>query len=69
MADEYKVTKVTERARLSDAGTLEKMYHIEAQSKKGTPFTVDLSEEESQPEKAADILKAKALRLDRLLTL
>lgn len=69
MADEYTVSRVLERTRLTAANTLERYYRIEAQTAKGTPFTMDLTEEEAAPEKAAEILKAKAMSLDRLLAL
>jgi len=69
MAEAYTVNKVLERMRLTDAGALEKVYRIEATTRGGIAFTMDLTEEEAAPESAAKTLKAKALSLDRLLSL
>ena len=66
MAKEYKVLNITERTRLSRSGSIEKVYHIEAESAGGTAFTLDLTEAETDPQRAAEILKAKAAQLDRV---
>lgn len=69
MATEYTVQKILERVRLTDAGALEKVYRVEATTAGGVAFTMDLTEVEAEPANAAKILKAKALSLDKLLTL
>ena len=69
MGKEYTVKKVLERTRLTQTGTLEKYYRIEAETARGTPFTADLTEEQAAPDRAAGILSAKAASLDQLLKL
>lgn len=66
MSKDYTVKQITERARLAANGAIEKMYHIEAVSAGGTYFTLDLTEAETDPKRAAEILTAKAKQLDRL---
>jgi len=69
MAKEYTVKHVAERVRLTKEGELEKIYHVVAKTAGDIPFTMDLTEEEREPEKAKELLAAKAMSLDSLLAL
>jgi len=66
MSKDYTVKQITERAHLAPDGTIQKIYRIEATTAGGTFFTVDLTEEQTDPKRAAEILTAKAVQLDRV---
>lgn len=66
MGADYTVKQITERSRLAADGSIEKIYKIEAVTAKGTYFSVDLTEAQTEPKSAAAILKAKATQLDHL---
>lgn len=66
MADWGKVDRILERTRLTEKGELERIYRVEATTKGGIAFTLDLTEADADPKKAEVVLKAKATRLDTL---
>lgn len=67
MAEWGQVKRIMERTRLTERGDLERVYRVEAVTAKGTSFTMDLTEAESEPKKANQLLAAKAAKLDALL--
>jgi len=69
MATEYTVRDIKERSRLAADGSIEKIYHIEAVSAGGIYFTLDLTEAQTEPKRAAELLKAKAQQFDRVKAL
>lgn len=69
MAAEYKVLKVIELVRQSDAGGIERYYRATIKTKGGTVLTVDLDMDEFSEVKAAPILKHRAEEADKVLKL
>jgi len=69
MADRRKIDKVSERMVLTEAGELQKIYHIQAITAKGIIFSMDIPEDETQPELVKEILGRRAGELDTLLAL
>jgi len=64
MADWGKVLDITEYRTVGSTGKLERRYRIQAQSKGGTVFTVEVPEDMSTTEKADPVLKHRAAELD-----
>jgi len=69
MANEYEVLKIDELTRPGDTGGLEHVYRHSIKTKGGTVLTVDISEKDFTAEKAAPILKARAIEADKILAL
>ena len=67
MAAEYKVIKIDELTRLSDTGGVEHYYRHTIKTKGGVVLSVDISEKDFTPEKAAPILAKKAQNADNIL--
>ncbi len=67
MAAEYKVLKIDEMTRLSDTGGIEKVYRHQIKTKGGVVLSVDISEKDFTPEKAAPVLAKKAQNADSIL--
>ncbi len=67
MAAEYKVIKIDELTRLSDTGGIEHYYRHTIRTKGGVVISVDISEKDFTPEKAAPILSKKAQNADSIL--
>ena len=65
----YKVLKIDELTRVGDAGGLIKVYRHTIKTKGKTILTVDISEEDFTPEKAAPILEKAATEADKILAL
>jgi len=69
MADWGEITKIRERHRLTPEGELVKVYRISAVTTKGVPFTHDLEMDELDLDKANEVLRPYAQKLDGLLEL
>lgn len=69
MGAAYKVLKIDELTRVGDAGGLTKVYRHTIKTKGKTILTVDISEEDFTPEKAAPILEKAATEADKILAL
>ncbi|MBA7579237.1 hypothetical protein ES708_21106 [subsurface metagenome] len=69
MAAEYKVLKITEMVRPGEAEGIVKVYRHTIKTKGGTVLNIELSEENSTPEKAAPILLTRAQEFDKILKL
>ncbi len=69
MANEYKVLKIDELTRISDVSGVEHYYRHTIKTKGGVVLTVDISQEDFTPEKAAPILEKKATEADKILKL
>ena len=69
MANEYKVLKIDELTRMSDERGIEHYYRHQIKTKGGMIKTVDISEADFTPEKAAPILLAEAQNADKILKL
>jgi len=69
MAAGYKVLRIDELTRPSDAGRIEHYYRHQIKTKGGVVLTVDISEEDFTAEKAAPILAKKAIEADKILAL
>jgi len=65
----YKVLKIDELSRVSETRGIEKYYRHQIKTKGGNILTVDISEEDFTPEKAAPILEAKAANADKIKAL
>ena len=65
----FKVLKIDEMTRLSDAGGIEKFYRHQLKTKGGVVLTVDISEKDFTAEKAAPILEKHAIEADKILAL
>ena len=69
MAAEYKVLRITEMSRVADEGGIEHYYRHMIKTKGGSTLTVDISEKDFTPEKAAPILLQAAKNADAILKL
>jgi hypothetical protein len=69
MATEFTITKMAERQRLTPGGAVEKYWRIEAQTAKGTPFTVEVADGAMTAKQVQELVKAKAKQLDSILEL
>lgn len=69
MGAEYKVLKIDELTRVSEAGGVEKYYRHQIKTKGGVILTVDIGEKNFTADKAAPILLAKATEADKILAL
>ncbi len=69
MAAEYKVLKIDEMVRPDDVKGIRKEYRHTIKTKREVVLTVDISEEDFTPEKAAPILLLHAQRADKILAL
>ena len=69
MTTEYKVLKIDELTRVSETGGVEKYYRHQIRTKGKVILTVDIDEKDFTPEKAAEILTAKAANADKILAL
>ena len=69
VATQFKVLKIDEMTRLSDAGGIEKFYRHQLKTKGGVVLTVDISEKDFTAEKAAPILEKHATEADKILAL
>ena len=69
MEKAYKVLRIDELTRVSDAGGVEKYYRHQIKTKAGTILTVDIDEKDWTAEKAAPILEAKAVEADKIKAL
>ena len=65
----FKVLKIDEMTRLSDAGGVEKYYRHQIKTRGGVILTVDISERDFTAEKAAPILEKHATEADKILAL
>lgn len=69
MANEYKVLSIDEMIRPGEVAGVEKFYRHRIKTKGGVILTVDISEKDFTPEKAAPILLKKAKEADSILAL
>lgn len=69
MAKEYKVLKITELTKLTDTGGVERFYRHQVKTKGGTIISIDISEADFTPDKAAPLLEKKATEADKVLAL
>ena len=67
MGKEYTVLKIDELTRVGEAGGIEKYYRHQIRTKGKVVLTVDIDEKDFTPEKAAEILTAKAVNADKIL--
>ena len=65
----YNVLKIDELTRVSEVGGVEKFYRHQIRTKGNVILTVDIDEKDFTPEKAAEILTAKAVNADKILAL
>ena len=65
----YRVLKIDEMTRMSDAGGVEKYYRHQIKTKGGVILTVEISERDFTAAKAAPILESKAVEADKILAL
>ena len=69
MADLYSVDRIRPVRRMLERGELKAYYRIEATTKGGVSFDVEVPEEDMTKEKVAQILSEKATELDAILQL
>ncbi|MBA7573151.1 hypothetical protein ES708_14946 [subsurface metagenome] len=69
MDKEYRVLKIDEMSRLAEVGGIEKYYRHQIKTKGGVVLTIDITEKDFTPEKAAPILLAAATKADKILAL
>ena len=69
MGNAYKVIKIDELSRVSDAGGVERYYRHKIKTRGGTVLTVDIDEEDFTAEKAGPKLAAKATEADKIKAL
>lgn len=69
MAKEYGVLDIRELPVVGDTGGIERLFRVRIKTTGGTGLTVDLSMDEFDEEKAAPILKAAAVKADKVLAL
>jgi len=62
----YKVLKIDELSRVSDAGGVERYYRHKIKTRGGTVLTVDIDEKDMAEEKVASILTEKATLFDKI---
>ena len=67
MEKDYDVLKITELAKLSEVGGIEKYYRYQIKTKGGVVLTVDIDEKNTVNEKAAPILTKRAQEIDATL--
>jgi len=67
MGEKYKVLKIDELTRVGETGGIERYYRHQIKTKGKTILTVDIDEKDFTPEKAAEILTAKAVNADKIL--
>jgi len=65
----YEVLRITELVRPSATGGLEKYYRHTIKTRGGTVLTVDVDERDFTSEKAAPLLRARAVEADKILAL
>jgi len=66
MEKAYKVLKIDELSRVSDAGGVERYYRHKIKTRAGTILTVDIDEKDMTEEKVASILTEKATLFDKI---
>ncbi len=69
MAKEYKVLKIDELTRVSEAGGVEHYYRHQVKSTGGVVFTVDIDQAAFKAEAVAPILAKAAIDADKILNL
>ena len=69
MAEGYRVLKIDEMTRLSEAGGVEKFYRHQIKTKGGVVLTVDIGEKDFTAKAAAPILEKRAIEADKILAL
>jgi len=69
MTAEYKVLRIDEMTRIGEVGGIEKYYRHSVKTKGGVVITVDVTEKDFTPEKAAPILLAAAQNTDKIKAL
>lgn len=69
MTKPYKVLSIDEMTRLAATGGIERFYRHRLQTKGGTVLTVDIAEQDFEPDKAEPILAARAKNADAILSL
>ena len=69
MAKLYKVDKIMERTTITPSGQTQRGYRINATSKSGFPFTVEIPEADFTKEKADQALMERATLLEEVKTL
>ncbi|KKN28992.1 hypothetical protein LCGC14_0848580 [marine sediment metagenome] len=69
MGNEFKVLKIDELSRVSETGGLERYYRHQIKTAGGVVLTVNISEKDFTPDKAAPILSKKAIEADKILKL
>ncbi|KKN22383.1 hypothetical protein LCGC14_0915750 [marine sediment metagenome] len=67
MGEKYKVLKIDELTRVGETLGIERYYRHQIKTKGKTILTVDIDEKDFTPEKAAEILTAKAVNADKIL--
>lgn len=66
MVAEYKVLKITEMTRVTDAGGIERYYRHQIRTHGGTVLTVDIPEDDFTEEKVKPVLLKKAITADKI---
>ena len=69
MADWGQIDKVRERHKMNVKGEMVKVFHVEATTAKGVPFSMDITDEELDPVKADEIMGKRAGEIDSLFEL
>jgi len=69
VGNEFKVLKIDELSRVSETGGLERYYRHQIKTAGGVVLTVNISEKDFTPDKAAPILSKKAIEADKILKL
>ncbi len=69
MAQGYEVLKILEMPDMGEDGKFRKVYRHTIRTKGGTLLTVDITEADFTPEKAAPILAKRATEADKILAL
>jgi len=69
MADWGEVKRIVERMVMDEKGELSKVYHADATTARGITFSMNIPEDELDPDNVAKMLGEKAAKLDALLAL
>jgi len=65
----YRVLKIDELTRISDAGGIERYYRHSIKTRGGITLTVDIDASDFTAEKAGPILEKRAVEADKILAL
>lgn len=66
MGENYKVDRIRETMRVTDAGDTQKIFKVRAIGPGETSFTVDIPEAEFTPENVDKILSGKAATIEQV---